>query len=197
METKKITKTDGKRMFVEISRKEIEPQDLPPLKKGDKVLIIPRRSFTDKFLDKQIGKEISFFVLADMTYGKPFYYYVRGILQPDKEEYWAKHDPMKRYSDDFDEYMKKVGAKPPNGKSYAILEYSDAYPDGKPLQRVSSESLSSFYDVRFRRKEPFVRLELPECSNMKCHYKIPSSFRFCPECGKKNVNYQGRKWTKN
>lgn len=183
MEIKTITKTDGKRMFVELSREMIEPKSgLPSLKKGDEIVLLAKRKFTDAFLNKMIGKQVSGFIVKRVSQNHVFYHEVKGILVKNKDDFWPKHDPTERYSKEIEIFLE---GKKDHGEDFALVEYSSEFPDGKPTHKVSSKSLSGFYDVQFSDRVADVDSFTP-CSNQKCKFRVHRSFRFCPKCGKNN-----------
>jgi NADH pyrophosphatase NudC (nudix superfamily) len=190
MEIKKITKTDGKRMFVELSKNMIEPKSgLPPLKKGGKVMVLPQREFTEKYLDKMLGKQISYFFL--MKWKEGFYSYgeTKGILVENKKEFWPEYDPTDDHKEEIEEYMKKEGIDFENTKGYAIMKYEPGFKKPKPIAQISALTLSEFYDVQFSEPRRIKKKYYSICSNQKCKLKIYHSFKYCPNCGRKNKNY--------
>lgn len=97
MEIRKITKTDGKRLFIEIGKNMRKSEFLPELKKGDEVLLLPLRKLSKSEMDRLIGKYISYYDLAD---DESHTLKQEGIVKLNKEEYWDKNDEYsksKRY----------------------------------------------------------------------------------------------------
>ena len=185
MEIKKITKTDGKRMFVELSMNMISSPGLPPLVKGSKVLLLPRRDFAEKFLDEKVGKHLSYFFLEKISGNHHFFHEVEGILVENKKEFWAEHDSSKEYTESYEKFFEEKGIVGKKQKVYAILKYSIESPQGEPISRITASTLSECYDVQFT-EPPKSKGNPPVlCSNQKCKFEVHKSFKFCPKCGRK------------
>jgi hypothetical protein len=193
METKKITKTDGKRMFVELSKEMITPKSgLPPLQKGDEVLIIPQRKFTDEFLIKMIGKKMKCVLLFEL-FGSISYSKYEGIVVEYKEDFWPKHDSTGFDEEDYLNFCKEKGIEPygeNNCKTFTLLKYGPSTPNGEPILNFSAKKLSSYCNVQFMEPPKPRKDRWTKCSNQKCKLDISIYHKFCPGCGRKNKFYQ-------
>lgn len=91
MELRKITKTDkeGKRLFVEIGKRMKGGDNLPALKRGDEVLLLPVRKLTEKQLDSLIDKYIKFFDIDD---DDSFALCFEGVVKLNKKEFWDENE---------------------------------------------------------------------------------------------------------
>ena len=87
MEIKTITKTDGKRLFVEISKNLKTSSTLPEIKKGDEVLLLPIRKLSN--LNNLLGKYIKYLELEEET---QFAMFFEGILDKNQKKYWQEDD---------------------------------------------------------------------------------------------------------
>jgi hypothetical protein len=160
MEVRKITKTDGQRLFVEISTGLKEgKQGLPSIKKGDEVLVTPIRKLSAQQMQNLVGKYVSYWDI-DPEEGTVLFF--DGEIQKNDEKFWDEEEPE-------------------DGK-YVLIDYA-LRPDGKGVAIDSFDDLNDVFDLKILQKETQARVK---CNNPRCKKEFIKKYMYCPHCGSKN-----------
>lgn len=175
MEIRKISKKDkdGKRLFVEITKKLKNGNNL---KAGDEVMILSRNTrLTEDELMKHIGKHLKYYLLD--VHGNLIRY--DGILQENKMNYTynkKKHGEMDK--DFIDYHIEELSSK------FVLLD--------KPYSKEEDEQVLERFDELFN----VIDFEVSEPNNIdfntvlcKCKRNISRKDKYCKFCGKMNMKY--------
>ena len=164
MEIRKITKTDkgGKRLFIEIGKAMKKNDVLPALKKGDEVLLMPRRKLTETEMENLVGKYVKYFDIGETD---PLYF--EGIIKKNKKEFWET---------DEDEKVKK--------SKYALI---DSAPKFRP-----TDFFDNLNDVSDLQVIPDIERHVNKvnCNRLSCKKSFFEAYKHCPHCGKKNTMFK-------
>jgi hypothetical protein len=165
MEIKKITKTDGKRLFVEIGKTLKSGEGhLPDLKKGDEVGVLTFRKINSEELEKLLGKYVKFLELDEK---EGFVMWFEGIIKENKKEFWDDDHELK-------------------GR-YALISYEFTdKPEGEATEEFNELEVFDFKVLPDKIKS----IEKTQCTNQKCKKYSLAEYKFCPNCGKKKKKWQ-------